>query len=281
MSPCDIERTIASAFPHRNIVLKVSSGAPKEVLKKPQKKYNISCVHKAKLLAVNAIEEESVKKAAVLPDNLCSLNDESGVSLNYILSPTFVEPEGYQWFVLRVPYGKEREVAATIQSPTLFSYAPVQTLALVRNGKRAFVEKSALPNMFFAYGREQELQYWQERPIVLKDHPDWQPRQLRFMYDHTRKNDQGYDRKMTVPFEQMRHFIRVTMQRDEHVRVYLNAAFSAKQGDYVEVIEGKFAGVRGRVARLHGQTCVLVELDGICVASTAYVPKAFLKKINL
>lgn len=217
----------------------------------------------------------------MLPDNLCSMNNGSGVSLNYILSPTFVEPEDYHWFVLRVPYGKEREVAATIQSPTLFSYAPVQTVARIRNGKRQLVEISALPNMFFAYAREEELAYYQQRQIVLKNHPNWQPGQLRFMYDHTQKNEQGYDRKMTVPFEQMRHFIRVTMQNDEHVRIYLNDAFSAKQGDYVEVIEGKFAGVRGRVARLHGQTCVLVELDGICIASTAYVPKAFLKKINL
>lgn len=229
---------------------------------------------------MNALEDLS-KEAARLPDNLYSHDAESGVSLNYILSPTFAEPEGYQWFVLRVPYGKEREVAATIQSPTLFSYAPVQTLAQVRNGKRALVEKSALPNMFFAYAREEELAYYQDRSIVLKNHPDWQPGQLRFMYDHTRKTEQGYDRKMIVPMEQMRNFIRVTMQHDEHVRVYLNDVFSAKLGDYVEVIEGKFAGVRGRVARMHGQTCVLVELDGICIASTAYVPKAFLKKINL
>ena len=59
----------------------------------------------------------------------------------------------------------------------------------------------------------------------------------------------------------------------------MSDSFNAKQGDYVEVIEGKFAGVRGRVARLHGQTCVLVNLEGICIASTAYVPKAFLKKV--
>ncbi len=230
---------------------------------------------------MNAINEESLFKAAVLPDYLCSKMNESGVSLNYVLSPTFVEPADYHWFVLRVPYGREREVAATIQSPKLLTYAPVQTLARIRGGKRVMEEKSALPNMFFAYARESDLAYYQQRTIVLKDHPDWQPAQLRFMYDHTQKNEQGYDRKMTIPMEQMRHFIRVTMQHDEHVRIFLNDAFSAKQGDYVEVTEGKFASVRGRVARLHGQTCVLVELDGLCIASTAYVPKAFLKKINI
>ena len=146
---------------------------------------------------MNAINEESLFKAAVLPDDLCSEMNESGVSLNYILAPTFVEPEGYQWYVLRVSYGREREVAATIQSPTLLTYAPVQTLARIRGGKREFVEKSALPNMFFAYARESDLAYYQQRTIVLKDHPDWQPAQLRFMYDHTQKNEQGYDRKMT------------------------------------------------------------------------------------
>ena len=229
---------------------------------------------------MNALNEESLFEAAALPDNLCSEMNESGVSLNYVLSPTFVQPADYHWFVLRVPYGREREVAASIQSPTLLTYAPALTVARIRNGKRVMEEKSALPNMFFAYAREEQLAYYQQRPIASIDHPDHRPGQLRFMYDHTRKTRTGMDRKMTVPFEQMCHFIRVTMQHDEHVRVYLNDAFSARQGDYVEVIEGKFAGVRGRVARLHGQTCVLVELDGICLASTAYVPKAFLKKIN-
>ena len=230
---------------------------------------------------MNALNEESLFKAAALPDNLCSQMNESGVSLNYVLSPTFVQPADYHWFVLRVPYGREREVAASIQSPTLLTYAPALTVARMKAGKRVMEEESALPNMFFAYARESDLAYYQQRTIVLKDHPDWQPAQLRFMYDHTQKNEQGYDRKMTIPMEQMRHFIRVTMQHDEHVRIFLNDAFSAKQGDYVEVIDGKFAGVRGHVARLHGQTCVLVNLEGICIASTAYVPKAFLKKINI
>jgi len=229
---------------------------------------------------VNALNEESLFRAVELPDNLCSPTNELGVSLNYVLSPAFVQPVDYHWFVLRVPYGREREVAASIQSPTLLTYAPALTIARIRNGKRIMEEKSALPNMFFAYAREEQLAYYQDRPIPLKDQPHRQPGQLRFMYDHTRKTQTGMDRKMTVPFEQMCHFIRVTMQHDEHVRVYLNDAFSAQQGDYVEVIEGKFAGVRGRVARLHGQTCVLVSLEGICLASTAYVPKAFLKKVN-
>lgn len=232
------------------------------------------------MLAVNAVLDELTRTAAVLPDNLCSKNDESGVSLNYVLSPTFVEPEDYHWYVMRVPYGKERDVARTIQSYNLLTYVPTRTIVRMKNGKREFVEQSALPNMLFAYAREADLQYIHERTVAFPDHPEWVPGQLHFMYDHTRKNEAGYDRKMIVPFEQMISFIRVTMQDDEHVRIYLNDAFSAKQGDYVEVIEGKFAGVRGRVARLHGQTCVLVSLEGICIASTAYVPKAFLKKIN-
>ena len=228
---------------------------------------------------MNTISNISPLMAAPLPDNFCSADAGSGVSLNYVLSPTFVQPDDYQWFVLRVPYGKAREVAASVQSPSLLTYAPVQTVARIKDGKRIMVEEPALPNMFFAYAREMDLARYQDRPIELKGHPDWQPAQLRFMYDHTRKTAQGYDCKMTVPFDQMCHFIRVTMQHDEHVRIYMSDAFDAKQGDMVEVIEGKFAGVRGRVARLHGQTCVLVNLEGICIASTAYVPKAFLKKV--
>ena len=181
---------------------------------------------------------------------------------------------------MRVPYGKESEVAEAIAAnDTIASYVALRSESIIKDGQRRLLLKSALPNTLFAYAREEELNRICLKPVSLPNHPTHQPGHLRFMYDHTRKNQQGFDEKMTVPFEQMLSFIRVTMQQDEHTRIYLSNAFSAKQGDMVEVIDGKFRGVRGRVARLHGQTCILVELEGLCVASTAYVPKAFLKKI--
>lgn len=51
-----------------------------------------------------------------------------------------------------------------------------------------------------------------------------------------------------------------------------------KSGDIVRVIEGDFAGVEGRVARVSGQQRVVVEIEGVCLITTAYIPSAFLAK---
>lgn len=52
-----------------------------------------------------------------------------------------------------------------------------------------------------------------------------------------------------------------------------------RNGDLVRIIEGDFKGIVGRVARVAGQQRVVVELDGICMVTTAYIPSAFIKKI--
>lgn len=207
--------------------------------------------------------------------------ETAGVTLSSVLSPDYVSPADYSWYVMRVPYGKELEVASALQEqhPEVLPYVAMHVAARVENGHRKLVEESAVPNLLFLYGRERDVLAIQSQPVALPKHPTWQPAELRFMYDHTRKTAVGTDHKMTVPFAAMASFIRVTMLHDEHVRVFLAEQFTAEKGDEVVVTEGKFAGVRGRVARLHGQTCVLVDLQGICIASTAYVPKAFLRKV--
>ena len=53
-----------------------------------------------------------------------------------------------------------------------------------------------------------------------------------------------------------------------------------KNGQKVRVIEGKFKGVEGRVARYHGQQRVAVIIDDIATIATAYLPSAFLEFID-
>lgn len=53
-----------------------------------------------------------------------------------------------------------------------------------------------------------------------------------------------------------------------------------KSGDLVKVTGGEFKGVVGRVARLGGQQRVVVEVKGVCLVSTAYVPTGLLEKIK-
>ena len=53
-----------------------------------------------------------------------------------------------------------------------------------------------------------------------------------------------------------------------------------KSGDIVKVIDGEFKGVTGRVARIAGQQRVVVEISGLCLVATAYIPTDFIKFIK-
>ena len=46
------------------------------------------------------------------------------------------------------------------------------------------------------------------------------------------------------------------------------------------MIDGKFRGVTGIVARYQGQQRVGVVIDGLLTVVTAYIPSAFLKLCN-
>ena len=48
----------------------------------------------------------------------------------------------------------------------------------------------------------------------------------------------------------------------------------------VRVTEGKFKGVTGIVARIHGQQRVAVVIEGVLAVATAYVPSAFLQRLD-
>ena len=53
-----------------------------------------------------------------------------------------------------------------------------------------------------------------------------------------------------------------------------------KSGDIVKVIAGEFEGVTGKVARIAGQQRVVVEISGLCLVATAYIPTDFIIKEN-
>lgn len=78
----------------------------------------------------------------------------------------------------------------------------------------------------------------------------------------------------------MMNFIRITSIDNEHIKVVAPELCHYKNGDLVRVTEGDFAGVEGRVARVSGQQRVVVEIEGLCIVTTAYIPSAFIEKIT-
>ncbi len=77
--------------------------------------------------------------------------------------------------------------------------------------------------------------------------PDWQIDQLRRVIEHPD-----------------------TLQLENYLR----------EGDLVEVIDGPFKGIKGRLRELRGETRVVINIDGIFQSASFVVDKSIVKKIE-
>lgn len=77
----------------------------------------------------------------------------------------------------------------------------------------------------------------------------------------------------------MENFIRLTSIENDHIMLVEPEHVHYKSGDEVRIIGGVFKGITGRVARVSGQTRVVVSIEGVCCVATAYIPNAFLALI--
>lgn len=92
--------------------------------------------------------------------------------------------------------------------------------------------------------------------------------------------ENGKHPPLTIPFTAMINFIKATSTSNEHVRIVSSEQCHYKSGDLVKVIDGEFEGVTGKVARIAGQQRVVVEISGLCLVATAYIPTDFIKFIK-
>lgn len=76
----------------------------------------------------------------------------------------------------------------------------------------------------------------------------------------------------------MMNFIKVTSVDIDKVKIVTVEQCRFKSGDLVRVTKGDFKGVVGKVARLGGQQRIVVEVKGVCLVSTAYVPSVFWRR---
>ena len=78
----------------------------------------------------------------------------------------------------------------------------------------------------------------------------------------------------------MINFIKATSTDSDHVRIVSSDQCHYKSGDMVRVIAGEFKGVIGKVARIAGQQRVVVDITGLCLVATAYIPSDFIETIG-
>ena len=92
--------------------------------------------------------------------------------------------------------------------------------------------------------------------------------------------ENGKHPPLTIPFAAMTNFIKATSTDNEHVRIVSPEQCHYKSGDIVKVIDGEFEGVTGNVARIAGQQRVVLEISGLCLVATAYIPTDFIEVLQ-
>ena len=198
----------------------------------------------------------------VLPE---AQRSQTGVSSEY------VHKKEYHWFVLRVTYNRTQKACDIISNAGVQSYMPMHYIIKKNIGKKKRILQPLLPNLFFVYTTREIA-----NSIVKKKDEDTPI--LKYYLDKTRpKETNGKHPPLTIPFDAMTNFIKATSTESDHVRIVSNEQCHYKSGDIVKVIDGEFKGVTGRVARIAGQQRVVVEIAGLCMVATAYIPSAFLE----
>ena len=85
---------------------------------------------------------------------------------------------------------------------------------------------------------------------------------------------------MIVPKYQMDSLKIICDADNANTIISLSSVPKFDKGQLVRIIEGPFQGVVGKVARYQGQQRVAVIVDGLVTVVTAYVPSAFLEKMQ-
>ena len=176
------------------------------------------------------------------------------------------------WYALRTTYGREKKAYDYLTAKGITAFYPTTNVVKLIKGKRKNVTESRLPNIFFAYGTEEQLKEYVYDNVNLPF--------LRFYYRHYHEGNKIIKTPLIVPDTQMESLKIICAADADNTFVSLVKVPKFEKGQQVKVIDGTFKGVTGRVARWHGQQRVAVIVDGLVTVCTAYVPSAFLETMN-
>ena len=199
-------------------------------------------------------------------------NSQTGVSTNNVLSKTSADTnkDTPHWYALRTTYGREKKAYEYIISKGGVAFYPTLTTIKLIDGKRKAVEESRLPNIFFAYGTEEDIKSFVYDNVNLPF--------LRFYYRHFHFGNKVEKEPLIIPDNQIES-LRVICNADaDDIIVSTDEVPKFQRGQVVRIIEGKFKGVTGIVARYQGQQRVGIVIDGLLTVATAYIPSAFIEE---
>lgn len=206
-------------------------------------------------------------KEGVSPDIFPeAASSKSGMTVAYTPDPEKL------WFVFRASYGREDRAFDYLVDDGTYSYIAKRYVEKYVHGKRKRVLETLIPNLLFVYTTKEKADAYVKATPELSF--------LTYYYNHFQLDSEQKNPPLVIPRREMDNFIRATCSHNEHLLFVEPAQCHYKSGDAVRVIDGLFRGVEGRVARVSGQQRVVLSLSKIGLISTAYIPTAFIEKVE-
>ena len=186
-----------------------------------------------------------------------------------------------KWYVLRVRYGQGQKASITLKESGIEIYYPPHKYKKWVDGRLRTIVEPLLPSFIFVHSSIKALNtIFNKKPLLYH--------QVRFFRDRTKESDKtGLNPPLFVEDKQMLNFqnvVKVGKDKNDYgaglVGSHTRVNYSYKVGDMVRITRGPYLGVEGRVARIHGQQRIVVEIPGICRYATQYVATPLLEPIK-
>jgi len=194
-------------------------------------------------------------------------SSKTGVSVRYVETPE------KQWYVFRASYGREDKASDYLIDDGTYTYIAKKYVERYISGKRKRYLQPLIPNLLFVYTtKEKADEYINKTPVLSY---------LTYYYNHFELGENQKNPPLIVSSSEMFSFVQATCNKNEHLLFVDPSRCHYKSGELVKVVDGPFKGVEGKVARVSGQQRVVISLSQIGLISTAYIPTAFLQKVDV
>ena len=127
----------------------------------------------------------STRSAHIVTDGIASEERKLACALpsrdgRRATKPKIQKEEISHWYALRTTYGREKKAYDYLTAKGITAFYPTTNVVKLIKGKRKVVTESRLPNIFFAYGTEEQLKSFVYDnvnlplpPFLLSPHPCW------------------------------------------------------------------------------------------------------------
>ena len=211
--------------------------------------------------------ETNPPSVRVNPDTIPEAkSSRKGVSVKY------VPDKNKNWYVFRASYGREDKASDFLVEDGTYTYVAKKYVEKQYRGRKKRCLQSLIPNLLFVYTTNAKAEKYVRNTPALS--------YLTYYYNHFTLDKNLKNPPLIVSCKEMENFIHATSNRNEHIMFVQPEQCHYKGGETVKVIDGPFVGVEGKVARVSGQQRVIISITNLGLVSTAYIPTAFLRKLE-